>query len=117
VSPCGEIRRECERRRELSACHESSFQVENGAAASRGGSLRLLEHALDAGETKVAEQALPMTRWVPPFRATRELEPRRVWVDPSLFGMSTYRTMRSGLSSEYGIGVSEKFTRLTLPPE
>ncbi len=34
-----------------------------------------------------------------------------------LFGMSAYRTMRSGLSSGYGIGASEKFIRLTRAPE
>jgi len=35
-------------------------------------------------------------KWVPPLRVARGMEPERAWVGPSLFGMSAYRTMRSG---------------------
>lgn len=42
------------------------------------------------------------------------MEPERAWVGPSLLGMSAYRTVRSGLSIEYGIGERKKFAQCLL---
>lgn len=54
-------------------------------------------------------------KWVPPFYgATREMEPERAWVGPSLAGMSAYRTVCSECAGEYGIDERKKFARCLL---
>jgi hypothetical protein len=65
-------------------------------------------------DRRVAEWGLPVMKMVPPLRAARGMEPKRAWVGPSLFRMSAHRTVRSGLSSEYGIGERKKFARCLL---